>query len=186
MQRAVFLDRDGTIIEDIGYLAECSGIKFLPKVVEAIKLLNGNGFKVIIVTNQAGVARGYFTEETVKAINQYIQESLARQGALIDMIYYCPHHVEGIIEEYRKECYCRKPNPGMIEEAIREFGIDCGSSFVIGDKISDIEAGYRAGCKTILLAGKDPLNDEREIAMTSDHISPDLYEAAKWLVKLSG
>jgi len=88
MQRAVFLDRDGTIIEDIGYLAECSGIKFLPKVVEAIKLLNGNGFKVIIVTNQAGVTRGYFTEETVKAINQYIQESLAKQGALIDMIYY--------------------------------------------------------------------------------------------------
>ena len=152
----------------------------------AIKLLNENGFKVIITTNQSGVARGYFTEEAVKEINKYIQESLAKEGAFIDRVYYCPHHIEGIIKGYSKECHCRKPNPGMIEEAVREFGIDLENSFVIGDKISDIEAGHRAGCKTILLAGEDPLNNEKEIASMPDYIAADLYEAVSWLVKFSG
>ena len=185
MERAVFLDRDGTVIQDVGYLDECDRIKFLPKVGKAIKLLNESGFKVIVITNQSGVARGYFTEETVKEINEYIHESLAEQGASIDMVYYCPHHIEGIIEEYRRECYCRKPDPGMIEEAAREFGIDLENSFVIGDKISDIEAGRRAGCKTILLASEDLPKNGKETVIISDHIALDLYEAVKWLVKLS-
>ncbi len=185
MERAVFLDRDGTIIEDAGYLGERDKIKFLPRVSKAIKLLNENGFKVIVITNQAGVARGYFTEETVKEINKYIQESLAKQGALIDKTYYCPHHIEGTVEEYMKECHCRKPNPGMIEKAVCEFDIDLKNSFVIGDKTSDIEAGRRAGCKTILLTGEDPPNNGKEIALISDHVAPDLYEAAKWLLKHS-
>ena len=184
MERGVFLDRDGTIIEDVGHPHEHSKIKFLPKVRQAIKLLNRNGFKVLIVTNQSGVARGYFTVETVREINRRVQETLANQGAFIDKIYYCPHHVEGIIEEYRQECYCRKPNPGMILEAAREFGIDLKKSFVIGDKISDIEAGHRAGCRTVLLVREGSLN-KGEIALISDHVATDLYEAVKWIVKLS-
>jgi len=183
MERAVFLDRDGTIIEDVGYLDDCSKIKFLPRVSEAIKLLNKSGFKVIIVTNQSGVARGYFTEDTVKEINRYTQESLAKRGAFIDKIYYCPHHVEGTIEEYRKDCNWRKPNPGMIEEAAREFEIDLENSFVIGDKSIDIEAGRRAGCKTILLASEKHPNKEGEIFL-ADHIATDLYEAVQWLMHL--
>jgi len=186
MERAVFLDRDGTIIEDTGYPHEHNKIKFLPRVSEAIRLLNQNGFKVIITTNQSGVARGYFTEETVQEINRYIQETLARQGATIDKMYYCPHHVEGTIEEYRKECYCRKPNPGMIEAAIGELALDSKSSFVIGDKISDTEAGRRAGCKAILLVSKDSLNEEAEAASAPDlHIVTDLFEAAEWVTKSS-
>jgi len=185
MERAVFLDRDGVIIEDVGYLNECSRIKFLPRVSEAIKLLNKNGFKVIVVSNQAGVARGYFTEETVEEINRNTQESLAKQGAFIDKIYYCPHHVEGTVEEYRKDCYCRKPNPGMIEEAATEFGIDLKNSFVIGDKITDIEAGHRAGCKTILLASESHPNKGGEITLMSNHVATDLYEAVKWLAEVS-
>ena len=185
MERAVFLDRDGVIIEDVGYLNECSRIKFLPRVSEAIKLLNKNGFKVIIVTNQAGVARGYFTEETVEEINRNTQESLAKQGAYIDKIYYCPHHIEGIVEEYRKDCHCRKPNPGMIEEAAAEFGIDLKNSFVIGDKITDIEAGHRAGCKTILLASESPPNKEGETTLMPNHVVAGLYKAVKWLVEVS-
>lgn len=180
MEKAVFLDRDGTIIEDIGYLDECSKIRFLPRVSEAIKLLNENGFRVIVTTNQSGVARGYFTEETLREINRYIQESLSRQGALIDKTYYCPHHIEGVIEEYRKECHCRKPNPGMIKEAAVEHNIDLKGSFVIGDKISDIEAGHRAGCKTVLLADRG--YPEEEIASMPDYIAADLYEAVRWLV----
>jgi len=181
MERAVFLDRDGTIIEDIGYLDECSKIRFLPRVSAAIKLLNENGFRVIVTTNQSGVARGYFTEETLREINRYIQESLSKQRALIDKTYYCPHHIEGIIEKYRKECHCRKPNPGMIKEAAVEYDIDLKGSFVIGDKISDIEAGHRAGCKTVLLADKE-YPEEGEIASMPDYIAADLYEAVNWLV----
>lgn len=99
------------------------------------------------------------------------------------MIYYCPHHVDGIIEEYRKACYCRKPNPGMIEKAVMDFGIDLRSSCVIGNSLSDIEAGCRAGCRTVLLADKNCLPDEN--AQAPDFIASDLYEAAKWVLKLS-
>lgn len=186
MERAVFLDRDGTIIEDTGYIHLRSKIKFLPRVSQAIKLLNKNGAKVIIITNQSGVARGYFTEETVKEINSYIQESLAKQGAFINKMYYCPHHVEGIIEEYTRECYCRKPNPGMIEKAAYEFNLDLKNSFVVGDKISDMEAGYRAGCQTILLEDTGSLNKREEAALIPDlHIVTDLFEAAEWVIKSS-
>ncbi|MFC1940600.1 D-glycero-alpha-D-manno-heptose-1,7-bisphosphate 7-phosphatase [Chloroflexota bacterium] len=183
MERAVFLDRDGTIIEDIGYPHERSIIKFLPRVSKAVRLLNESGFKVIIITNQAGVARGYFTEDTVKEINKYIQETLTKERAFIDMIYYCPHHIDGIIEKYRKDCYCRKPNPGMIEQAAREFGIDLEKSFVIGDKSSDIEAGRRAGCRTVLLTTENPSLNDKGTIVISDYTAPDLYEAVKWLVK---
>ena len=185
MERAVFLDRDGTIIEHIDYVYDCSQVKFIPRASEAIRLLNESGFKVIIITNQPGVARGYFTEETVREINKYIQECLAKQGARIDEAYYCPHHTEGIIEEYVKECDCRKPKPGMIERAVREVGIDLECSFVIGDRNIDVEAGDRAGCKTILLTGKDPLNNEEEIAPIADYVAPDLYEAVEWLLEFS-
>ncbi|MFC2059481.1 D-glycero-alpha-D-manno-heptose-1,7-bisphosphate 7-phosphatase [Chloroflexota bacterium] len=184
MKRAVFLDRDGTIIEDVGYLNERSRIKFLPRASEAIRLLNETGFKVIIATNQSGVARGYFTEEKLREINSYIQESLAEHGAFIDETYYCPHHVEGIIEEYKKECYYRKPNPGMIEKAAVEFDISLKDSFVVGDKITDIEAGHRAGCQTILLSDKESASKE-ELALKPDYIAGDLYEATSWLVSFS-
>ena len=185
MNRAVFLDRDGTIVEDPGYLDSCDKVRFLPGVSKAIKLLKESGFKVIVITNQSGVARGYFTEETVKEINKYICQSLVEEGTSIDRIYYCPHHIEGVIERYKKDCYCRKPEPGMVEEAAREFDIDLKKSFVIGDKGSDIEAGHRAGCRTILLAREKPLNKGREMARVPHHVAPDLYEAVKWLLEVS-
>ncbi|MBI2847900.1 MAG: HAD family hydrolase [Chloroflexi bacterium] len=186
MGKAVFLDRDGTIIEDSGHPHERDKIRFLPRASEAIALLNKNGFKVIVVTNQAGVARGYFTEETVKEINRHIQESLAQAGARIDTIYYCPHHVEGVIEQYRVECYCRKPNPGMIEQAARDFEIDLSSSFVIGDHMSDVQAGLRAGCRTVLLAEESHSDVERSGAILPDRVARNLYEAAEWVVMLGG
>jgi D-glycero-D-manno-heptose 1,7-bisphosphate phosphatase len=180
MDRAVFLDRDGTIIEDTGYVAGRERVKFLPRSGQAIELLNENGFKVLVVSNQAGVARGYFSEEEVKETNRYIQESLARQGALIDRFYYCPHHAEGLVDKYRKECYYRKPNPGMIERGRRDFAVDLSESFVIGDHYSDIEAGLRAGCRTVLLVNGNAPGDE--ITAVPHHISRDLYEAVVWLL----
>jgi D-glycero-D-manno-heptose 1,7-bisphosphate phosphatase len=180
MQKAVFLDRDGTIIEDSGYVAGRERVKFLPRSPQAIKLLNENGYKVIVISNQAGVARGYFSEEAVKETNRYIQESLARQGALINRFYYCPHHIEGVIEEYRKECYDRKPNPGMIEQAKSDFMVDLNKSFVIGDRYSDIEAGLRAGCRTVLLG--NGAADGEEITARPHRTARDLYEAVEWLL----
>ncbi len=185
MERAVFLDRDGTIIEHVDYVYDCSQVKLIPRASEAIRLLNESGFKVIIITNQPGVARGYFTEETVREINKYIQECLAKAEARIDKVYYCPHHADGIIEEYAKECDCRKPKPGMIESAVRELGIDLEGSFVIGDRTIDVEAGDRAGCKTILLANEDRPNNMKETATIADYVAPDLYEAVKWLLEFS-
>ncbi|MBI2851734.1 MAG: HAD family hydrolase [Chloroflexi bacterium] len=184
MAKAVFLDRDGTIVEDTGYLHEREKVRFFPDVDKAIGLLNRAGFKIIIVTNQAGVARGYYTEGIVRELNRYIRESLAAQGALIDRFYYCPHHIEGIIEEYRKACDCRKPNTGMIEQAVRDFNIDLAASFVIGDQLSDIEAGRRAGCRTVLLAGSSKPVDFASPALPS-YIACDLYQAVKWLLNIA-
>ncbi len=180
MQKAVFLDRDGTIIEDVGYISECNQVRFFPKADEAIRLLNEHSFKVIVISNQAGVARGYFTEERVREVNKHIQESLVKQGAAVDRFYYCPHHVDGIVEEYKKECYCRKPNPGMIEAAVREFDIDLKKSFLIGDKPSDVEAGCRTGCRTVLLAQEAP--PSHDAGITPDYIAPDLYQAVEWVL----
>ncbi len=185
MKRAVFLDRDGTIIEHVDYIYDCSQVKLIPRASDAIKLLNESGFKVIVITNQPGVARGYFTEETVREINEFIQQRLVKEGARIDKVYYCPHHAEGVIEEYAKVCDCRKPSPGMIEKAVRELGIDLKGSFVIGDRAIDVEAGDRAGCRTVLLAGEAPPGSGKETPIIPDHVAPDLYEAVKWLVELN-
>ena len=181
MTRAVFLDRDGVIIKDTGYLHERDKVSFFPRVSEAVKLLNEQGFKVIVITNQAGVARGYFTEETVREINQFIQDMLAEQEAIIDRFYYCPHHIEGVVEAYRKACYCRKPNPGMLEQAARDFRIELSKSFVIGDNLIDIEAGRRVGCRTIMLNNRECCSKGD---ITPDYVAPDLYEAVKWILKL--
>ena len=182
MKRAVFLDRDGTIIEDAGYLNECRKIKFLPRVSTAIKLLNESRFKVIVVTNQSGVARGYFTEEIVKEINRFIQESSAKQGAFIDKIYYCPHHVQGIIQKYKKQCHCCKPNPGMIDKAVRQFSTDSKRSFASGDENSDVKAGCRTGRGIMLLADRSSPDRDGRTALMCDHIATDLREAARWIL----
>ncbi|MFC1917804.1 D-glycero-alpha-D-manno-heptose-1,7-bisphosphate 7-phosphatase [Chloroflexota bacterium] len=177
MNKAVFLDRDDTIIKDVGHPHKREQVTFLSGAYRAISLLNTNGYKVVIVTNQAGIAKGYFTEETVREFNDYLIEEMKKQNAVIDAIYYCPHHVEAVIEEYRKDCYNRKPNPGMLEEAASVMDIDLEYSYLIGDKVSDIDAGRRAGCRTILI-NSNGSKDETEC----DHISSSLYEAVTWLV----
>jgi D-glycero-D-manno-heptose 1,7-bisphosphate phosphatase len=183
MAKAVFLDRDGTIIEDTGYIGECERVVFLPGVAEAIKLLNENGFKVIVTTNQSGVARGYFTEENVAEVNKFIQESLARHGATIDGIYYCPHHIDGTPGRYRQACYCRKPNPGLIERAARDFNIHLAESCAIGDKTIDVIAGHRAGCRAVLLSNGTPEVGDSNGEQSPEYIATDLAEAVKWILK---
>jgi D-glycero-D-manno-heptose 1,7-bisphosphate phosphatase len=176
MEKAVFLDRDGTVIEDSGYVGKVEAVKFMPGAGEAVRLLNEGGFRVVVATNQAGVARGFFTEEDVERVNDHVRASLAREGATIDRFYYCPHHIDGVREEYRKDCRDRKPNPGMLERASRDMDIRLADSWMVGDFESDIEAGRRAGCRTVLLSGGN-----RETK--ADYTAPDLLAAAKLIIR---
>jgi len=164
MKKALFLDRDGTITVDKGFVHKKEDLELLPGVAEAIRLANEHGFMVVVVTNQSGVARGYFTEEDVQTFNAYLAQILAEQGARIDAFYYCPHHPEAPVETYRKACSCRKPRPGLLLQAAQELDIDLSQSWMVGDSPRDVEAGKRAGCKTILLEkGKDLLQAIKEI-----------------------
>lgn len=151
LNKAVFLDRDGTINVEKNYLYKIEDFEFIEGAPEAIKLLNDNGYKVIVVTNQAGVARGYYTEDDVKKLHKYIDGELKKYGAHIDAYYYCPHHPIYGIGEYKVECNCRKPKPGLLERAIEDFGISVENSWLIGDNKTDIEAGNRLNLNTILV-----------------------------------
>jgi D-glycero-D-manno-heptose 1,7-bisphosphate phosphatase len=134
MKSAVFLDRDGTMIEDVGYLDALARVAFYPWTVDAIRMLNRSGLAVVVVTNQAGIARGIFDAAFVAETHRFIDARLAAAGARIDAYYYCPHHPDGRIAEYARACECRKPGPGMIEQAARDLDLDPRRSFMVGDK----------------------------------------------------
>lgn len=148
---AVFLDRDGTVNVEVNYLSQPEQLELLPTVAEAISALNALRIAVIIVTNQAGVARGYFPEHRLQVIHQRLRDLLAEQGAHVTEIYYCPHHPSAGLGQYRKVCQCRKPLPGMLLTAAAEHQIDCSRSLMIGDRESDLQAGAAAGCTTALV-----------------------------------
>jgi D-glycero-D-manno-heptose 1,7-bisphosphate phosphatase len=151
MNPAIFLDRDGVIIEDVNYLARPDQVRILPGSAEAIASLNRAGWPVLVVTNQAGVGRGYFSEAAVVAVHGHLAAALATFGAVIDAFYFCPHHPEAEVERYRLACSCRKPQPGMLHRAAAELGLDLERSWLIGDRVSDLEAGAAAGARTILV-----------------------------------
>ena len=148
---AVFLDRDGVVIEEVNYLSEVEQVRLIPGAAEAIANLNLAGLPVVVVTNQAGVARGYFPEYRVGEIHSYLDELLAECGAWVDRYYYCPHHPEAAVAQYRMKCDCRKPMPGMLHRAATEMGIDLAGSILVGDKASDLAAAGAAGCRSILV-----------------------------------
>ncbi len=150
LKRAVFVDRDGTINMEKDYLYRVEDFEFIPGAPQALRLLNEAGFLVVVVTNQSGVARGYFTEEDVDTLHRHIAAELTKTGARVDAWYYCPHHPSGR-GSYSLSCRCRKPLPGMLMEAAHHHHIDLASSFMIGDKLADVEAGIAAGCRTILV-----------------------------------
>jgi D-glycero-D-manno-heptose 1,7-bisphosphate phosphatase len=147
--RAVFLDRDGTINVEKGYVHKIEDFEFIPGVPEALTLLREKGYLLIVVTNQSGVARGYYPMEAVQRLHRHMDEELARLGAAVDAYYICPHHPEGGVAEYKRVCECRKPLAGMLMDAARDFSINLASSYMIGDKPTDIEAGLKAGCRSL-------------------------------------
>jgi D-glycero-D-manno-heptose 1,7-bisphosphate phosphatase len=145
MNRAVFIDRDGTISEEVGYVNHQSRFRVFPYAAEAVRLLNERGWLAIVVTNQAGVARGYFSETLIHTVHEQLQRKMEHGGARLDAIYFCAHHPSVGEPPYRFDCDCRKPKPGLILKAAEEFDIDLGASWMIGDRYSDIELARNAG-----------------------------------------
>jgi D,D-heptose 1,7-bisphosphate phosphatase len=171
-EKAVFLDRDDTIIDDPGYLNDPSQVKLINGAGQGLAVLRKMGYKLIIVSNQSAVARGIVTEEVLGKIHQQMKLLLSREGASVDAIYYCPYHPDGVIEEYRKVSDMRKPEPGMLLKAAKDMDIDLERSWMIGDKYDDVKAGQKAGCKTILInnpakpknrGSKDPVPDKQAV-----------------------
>ena len=188
MKGAVFLDRDGTVSEEAGYINHVDRFKVYPWAAEAVRKLNDAGAPVFLATNQSGVARGYFPEELVNQVHRALCDSLARSGAFLNGIYYCPHHPEGRKAAYRMFCDCRKPAPGMLLKAAKDHGIDLSLSFVIGDRYLDLETGFRAGARGVLvLSGYgrgEYLYQKGEWPRPPEHVAEDLLAAVDWVLPL--
>ena len=183
--KAVFFDRDGTLIEDRGYICDFSQVVIFPFAVETVRRMNELGFKVIIITNQSSIARGICTEEQVNSLHRELTEYFKKQGAVIDHIYYCPYHADGVIERFKIKHENRKPSPGMILEAVRQYGIDLSLSYVMGDSACDMGAAKNAGCKGILvLTGKDPQGSRLELKQNQiiPHMVVDNILTAAWKI----
>lgn len=151
MNKAVFLDRDGTINREKEYLWRIEDFEFLPGAVEGMKMLKAEGFMLIIITNQSGVARGYYTEDDIERLHTWMKQELSAQGINLDAIYYCPHHPKGCQERYRRECECRKPKTGLFLRAAMEFDIDFSQSYAIGDKLRDCAICKATKCRGFLI-----------------------------------
>ena len=184
---AVFIDRDGTINEQMGYINHISRFVLLPGVPEAVRLLNENGFLAIVVTNQSGVARGYHPLELVYEVNAFMERSLKGENCAVDGIFFCPHHPLGIVAEYARTCDCRKPKTGLIEQARRSFDIDMSRSFVVGDRYGDIELAHRAGIRGILVKTGYGMGEIDHVLPQKPekpaHIARDLLHAVRWIIQ---
>lgn len=179
MKRAVFLDRDGVITQEPPHYAhKIDQLRLIRNTAKAIRLLNKAGFLVIVITNQAGIAKGCFKEEDTNTFNQEMQRRLNRKGARIDAIYYCPHHPEAVLKKYQYDCSHRKPQTGMLEKARDEYNIDLKRAYLVGDKISDIETGHKVGCKTILVKTGHGVKESMLGCVTYDYLTNNLYTAA--------
>lgn len=176
--KAIFIDRDGTINIDFHYIGDPELFQMYPGVVEGVRRLKDEGYLVIVITNQSGIARGYFTEEDLKRVHQKMEEEFASSGVRLDGIYYCPHHPDD-------NCLCRKPNTALFEQAIKEHDIDTSKSFMIGDKDLDVAAGKKIGLKTILINELD-IRENLTKKMDDwqhrpDYIAKDFLGATKWI-----
>jgi len=175
VNKAVFLDRDGTIARDVPYCSRPEDFDLLPGAADGIRLLNQHGFKAVVVTNQSGIARGYFTEEMLAKIHHKMRRELAKSGAHVDAVYYCPHHPDD-------NCECRKPKPKMLLQAAADLNIDLQKSYVIGDKDMDIEMGQNAGCKTILIAEENKESETGKQVPCPDYVASSISNAAQWII----
>ena len=181
---AVFLDRDGTILEECGYLDRLDRLTLFPWTVDALRLLKRAGFATVVITNQSAVGRGIIDEDFVHAVHREIDRRLEGTGASIDRYYYCPHFVESKIERYRQRCGCRKPAPGMIEQACREMDLDPSQSVMVGDRWLDVACGRAAGTGAVLVRS-GPDRSEAPEGVRADAILNNLMEAVGWILRSS-
>ncbi len=186
MKRAVFIDRDGTISEEVGYINHPSRFRLFPYAAAALKHLNENGWLAIVTTNQAGVARGYFSEEMIQTVHDSMTKELANGGARLDAVYYCAHHPSVGDPPYRVDCDCRKPKPGLISRAAQDFEIDLAASWMVGDRYSDVELARNAGVKSaFVMSGYGRGEWEHQRAgwrQQPDLVSANLLEAVEAIV----
>jgi D-glycero-D-manno-heptose 1,7-bisphosphate phosphatase len=179
MCTAVFFDKDGTLIENVPYNTDPERIRLMPGAAEGLRLLHGLGYRLLVVSNQSGVARGYFPEQALAGVETRLRELLTQIGVPLTGFYYCPHHPNGAVRAYAVPCDCRKPMPGLVTRAGREHGIDLERSWLVGDILDDIEAGRRAGCRTVLISNGDQTNRILPPDHLPDHVTADLAEAAR-------
>lgn len=179
--KAVFLDRDGTINREVNYLHRIEDLELLPNVEPALFRLLQLGFQLVVVTNQAGVARGYFTERHVQSLHDHLQNQLKDSGVEIAGFYYCPHHPTEGLGTYRLDCECRKPKPGMLVQAAQDLNIDLTQSYMVGDRLSDLQAGQGAGCRSILV--RTGYGNQQEAKAKGYPVCSDLMAAADWIAE---
>jgi len=183
--RAVFLDKDGTVIEDLPYNVDPARVRLAPGARRGLSLLHDAGYMLVIATNQSGVARGYFTERDLERLGEHLSSTCASLGAPLAGFYWCPHLPEGV-NEYAVECDCRKPGPGLIVRAAEELDLDLAASWFVGDAWMDVAAGRAAGCRTVMVGPEWDTAAGLALELRPDHAVPDLAAAAELIVRLDG
>ncbi len=185
LKPSVFLDRDGTINEQMGYINHISRFVLLPGVIQAIRRLNSLQVPVVVVTNQSGLARGYFPESLLQTVHEEMRRQLQAEGAHVDGIYVCPHHPEARQERFRQNCTCRKPKTGLLEQAAAELKLDLSRSYMVGDRWSDLRCGAAAGTATVLVRTGYGRGEELYIGpqetLQPDYVADDLLAATAWI-----
>jgi len=178
LNKAIFFDRDGTINVDRGYTYRIEDLEFIPQVIIGMRFLQKLNYKLIIITNQSGIARGKYTEEDYFTFRDELHRQLQERGIIINAEYFCPHHLEGTIEKYKIDCNCRKPKAGMLEQAAKDFNLDLKKCWMIGDKDSDILAGKNGGCTTIqVMTGKEKIESDN-----ADFLAYNLLHASYFIL----
>lgn len=177
--RAVFLDKDGTLIEDVPYNVDPALIRLMPGAADGLQKLHSLGYRLFIISNQSGVARGYFPESALVAVERRLREMFVDIGVTLAGFYYCPHHPQGSVAAYAIPCSCRKPEPGLIHKAARAHQVDLSQSWFIGDKLDDVEAGLHAGCTTVLLRSESNREESHSFEPRPHYITGDLAETAR-------
>lgn len=183
-RRAVFIDKDGTLIHDLPFNVDPDRIRLAPGVAEGLPLLDAADYKLVVVSNQSGVARGLFPEAALEGVEQRLRALLDEIGVTLHGFYYCPHYAAGSVPSYSRDCSCRKPAPGLIARGARELDADLASAWLIGDILDDVEAGRRAGCRTILIDNGNETEWELNHARLPHHIVGDVHEAARLILAL--
>jgi D-glycero-D-manno-heptose 1,7-bisphosphate phosphatase len=184
--RAIFVDKDGTLVEDVPYNADSALLRLTDSAGPALARLRRAGYRIVVVSNQSGVARGRFPQDALDAVEARLRDLLASHGVALDGVYWCPHHPHGLLARYAVRCDCRKPAPGLLLRAAGDLGLDLASSWMVGDILDDVEAGHRAGCRSVLVDRGGETEWRLSPERSPDAVAPNLGEAADLILARDG